>query len=83
MPVKRNSYDIKEVISKKVTAGVVSYLVKVRNYSGSFLKWINSYDVPWDNEKILDFERTLNEHNAKARKNRLKNRETKKKRCVF
>lgn len=77
MPVKKTNYIVLDVLSRKVAGGVLSYLVKLQNYTGSHVKWLPSYEVSGQ-AKVILFEKRYQKHNADQRVKRLQHRDLKK-----
>lgn len=72
MPVKKPVQIFGEVLSRKTTAGVYSYLVRVADKSGVSFQWLKPFELPI--EKIVRYETELNRNLSSARKNRLERR---------
>lgn len=72
MPVKKSHQIYEEIISRKNTAGMYSYLVRIIDYSGVSLKWMQAYELPM--ETIVSFEREIKKNLALSRKKRLDRR---------
>lgn len=78
MPVKKNIYSIKSVISKKVICGVSKYLCSYTIPSSPIIKfkWLYSHDIP--QKDILDFENFDKKFNDILRRGRLEKRNRRK-----
>lgn len=72
MHVKKNVYNIVEVLCKRITGGMASYMVKTMDSCGSKIVWLRSDEI--DQKKLVDFENTLKSLQNSARLKRLQKR---------
>lgn len=72
MPVKKAHTIFGEIVSKKTSSGMCSYLARVVDHCGIKMCWLKSYELPID--KIIRFENELKANLNLSRKARLDRR---------
>lgn len=81
MPVKRTHFKIFDIITKKISSGSPTYLIKTTDGIGQYyLKWISAHEIPPSDKKLIAFEKELKDLNVAMRNKRMQQREAIKKR---
>ena len=81
MPVVKKFQISNEIVSRKNTSGVYSYLCHVIGKSGIRLQWLFAHEIPI--EKVIRFEQDLKHELSLAREKRLVRRNNVKNRRGF